>query len=97
VNILPSLVARDYGRDSRVRAAFLLDDDVERIRHVVYTRGLWDDADRYGDHLKEKEVEWVQVFNSLLKAEAERCGYPVVGVAKNPADADRVLAALDSK
>lgn len=71
-----------------------MDDDEDRIRHVVYTRGLWDRADRYADHLKAREVEWVRAYNQLLLADAERYGFPVVRVEKSHHDAEKVLSAL---
>lgn len=94
MNVIPSLVARDFGRDSHVRPVFLLDEDVDRIRRAVYTRGLWDDASRYPDHVKEKEVEWVQAYNRLLVADAERSELPVVRVDKTDTSADSVLSTL---
>ena len=62
-DILPHLVARDFKNDKHIRSVFLVDEDADRIRDVVFTRGLWDDAHTYPDDVKEKEVEWALLFS----------------------------------
>jgi 2-phosphoglycerate kinase len=94
VNILPHLVARDFINDPQVEAVFLVDDDVERIRRVIYARGLEAPANSYSDDVKDKEVEWVTLFNRRLRADTTRYGYPLVEVQKSAADLDAVLAVL---
>ena len=94
VHILPHLVAQDFGDDRDIRAVFLVDEDADRIREVVFSRGLWDDAKAYPDDVKEKEVEWSLAFGRALKAEAERYGFPCIEVTRNPDDVEAVLRAL---
>ena len=95
VNILPRLVAKDFGSNENVRSVFLVDEDGDRIRDVVFTRGLWDGANTYSDDVKEKEVEWVLLFSHKLKEEAEKYGYPLVEVKKNKDDLAAVLKVLE--
>lgn len=97
VNILPHLVKKDFGDDKNVKAVFLVDEDADRTRHVVFTRGLWDDANTYSDDVKEKEVEWSLLFSHKIKSEAETHGYPCVEVTKNHNDLESVLKVLDLK
>ncbi len=80
VAILPHLVAKMTQRKKEIKAIFILDEDIDRIRKTIFTRGLCDDADKYPDKLKEKEVEWVLEFNKFIKSEAKKYGLPVVVV-----------------
>ena len=59
---------------------FLVDNNLERIRKTIFTRGLWDDADKYPDNLKEKEVEWVVAFNNFIKKEANKYNYQTIEI-----------------
>lgn len=95
VNILPHLVAKDFGGNADVKAVFLVDEDADRMREVVFTRGLWDDAHTYSDSVKEKEVEWASLFSHKLKAEVEKYGYPWIEVKKNENDLQAVLKVLE--
>ncbi|HAU65782.1 MAG: hypothetical protein UT30_C0010G0002 [Candidatus Uhrbacteria bacterium GW2011_GWF2_39_13] len=92
VNILPHLVAKDFADNKKIRVIFLVDEDTDRIKDVVYNRGLWDEAREYSDDLKPKEIEWVLDFSYKLKVEAEKYGYPIVKVQKKSDDLRAVLS-----
>jgi 2-phosphoglycerate kinase len=94
VGILPHLVARDFKNDPRIKAVFLVDEDADRIRDTIFTRGLWDDAKKYSNDVKEKEVAWVSLYSHMIKQEAEEFGYPCVEVSKNKNDLNAVLEAI---
>lgn len=94
VNILPHLVARDFGEKKHIYPVFLVDEDADRIRDVVFNRGLWGDADSYSHEFKEKEVEWVLLFSHRLKRDAAKYDYPCVEVSKRNDDIHAVLSAL---
>lgn len=94
VNILPHLVAQDFSDNKEVKAVFLVDEDADRIKDVVYNRGLWDGAKEYSDDLKPKEIEWVLDFSHKLKAEAEKHNYPTVEVQKKDDDLQPILSAI---
>ena len=94
VNLLPALIARDFRNDPSLRAVFATDADPTRMRAVVFTRGIWDDAGRYPDTVKEKELAWIQRYDAWLKAEALAHGFPVVALEKDAKDLGRVLEAL---
>ncbi|MEZ4753035.1 MAG: AAA family ATPase [Bdellovibrionota bacterium] len=95
VNILPNLIARDFKASSSVKGIFLVDGDEDRTREVVYTRGLWDNADRYSDNVKEKEVEWSMLFDKKIRNLAKEYDYPCIEITKSSKDLQSVLAALD--
>lgn len=80
VAILPHLVTNFTKNNKEIVALFLIDEDIERIRQTVFTRGLWGEAKSYPDDVKEKEVEWVMAFNEFIKKEAKKYGFPVVSV-----------------
>ena len=92
VGILPKMVAGDFKNNPNVKALFLVDHDVSRMRETIFTRGLWDDAHTYGDHLKEKEIEWSVLYSKRLEEEAKKYGYPWVEVHKNDDDFQRAMA-----
>jgi 2-phosphoglycerate kinase len=93
-DILPHQVAQDFADSSDVKAVFIGDHDIERIRNVVSTRNLWDDANAYPDYVKEKEVEWVINFSEKLKSQVLKYKMPWVEVEKNKYDLVKVLTAL---
>src|SRR3989338_11144882 len=81
VAILPKLVAnQEWKIKKNVKAIFLIDEDMERVRNTIFTRGLWDEPQKYPDDLKEKEVEWVFAFNKYIKDEAKKYNFPVISV-----------------
>lgn len=97
VNILPHLVARDFGDDKNVRAVFLIDRDSAQMRKVIYERGLWADARDYPDYVKEKEMEWAALFGERLVEAAKEHGFSLIDIHKNEEDVQRVLSALNGQ
>jgi 2-phosphoglycerate kinase len=75
VAILPHLVASLNLSETQLFPIFLVDEDKERVKDVVYTRGLWADANTYSDEVKPIEVEWAMLFSSYLKSECGKYGY----------------------
>lgn len=82
VAILPKLVANQEWKikKDKIIPIFLIDEDKDRVRNTIFTRGLWDEADKYPDDVKEKEVEWVFAFNNYIKEEAKKYNMPVFSV-----------------
>ena len=94
VNILPGLIPT-LETSSDIRPVFLIDDSEERMREVIFSRGLWDNAHKYPDDVKEKEVEWATIFSKRLENSALEHNYPVVKIEKNSEkDLQTVIAAL---
>jgi len=75
VAIIPKLVTELDRAKYDIKPIFLIDENEERIRKVVYTRGLWDAAKNYPDSVKEIEVQWAILFNQYIKAEAQKYGF----------------------
>lgn len=80
VAILPHLVEKLSIKNKDIKVIFLVDDDEERVRKTIFTRGLWDDADKYSDSVKEKEVEWVMAFNKYITKEAKKYNFPIINI-----------------
>lgn len=94
VNLLPHLIARDFQAGGGVKAVFATDADPQRMRAVIFNRGIWDDAGRYPDAVKEKELAWVQRYDAWLQEQALAHGFPVVALRKDGRDLGRILEAL---
>jgi 2-phosphoglycerate kinase len=94
VNLLPHLIRRDFGDSADIRAVFVTEAEPERMREVIFTRGIWDDAGRYPDSVKEKELAWVIQVDAWLKDQAPAHGFPVVALRKDAGDLGRILEAL---
>lgn len=94
VNILPELIPT-LQTSSDIRPVFLVDDSEERMRDIVFSRGLWEAAANYPDDVKEKEVEWAMMFSNMLEEGAMKYKYPVVRVEKDSGkDLEAVMQAL---
>jgi 2-phosphoglycerate kinase len=91
--ILPRLVAQDFSDAINVKAVFIGDQDIERVRNVVFTRNFAG-AGGYPDDVKEKEVEWVLNYAGKLKSQVLEHNMPWVEIEKNEHDLAKVLAAL---
>lgn len=94
VNILPRLVAAEQKKRDNIQAVFISDQDTARTREVIYTRGLYTKASLYADDVKDKEIEWVRLFDDMIRAEATLHDLPVVELEKNDSDIDKLLLHL---
>jgi len=94
VNLLPHLIARDFAGVAEVRTVFVTDAKPERMRDVIFTRGVWDEAGRYPEAVKERELAWVLRYDAWVREQALAQGFPVVALAKDGTDLGRILEAL---
>jgi len=90
VAVLPNLVKKLSVKNKKIIVVFLVDDNIERVRKTIFTRGLWDDADKYPDDVKEKEVEWVIEFNNYIIKESKKYGFPVVKIGDRKNYIDKI-------
>jgi len=93
VAVLPHLVAGLDTSKVEILPIFLVDNDRERVKDVVYTRGLWDDANTYSDDVKPVEVEWAMLFSKYIKDECEKHGYKPFEIG----DRDKFLRSLTKR
>ncbi len=73
---------RDFPRKPGLKTIILSDRDPDRIRSVVYERGLFGRASEYSDDVKEREVEWVLDFDELIVKDAYASDAQVVDILK---------------
>ncbi len=97
LNILPSLINRDFKDDKNIKSVFLIDKNEERIRKVIFERGLWDDPEKYPDYIKESEIEWVKLFNDKITKEAKKYNMPCIEVLDHKKVFQNTLKILKAK
>ncbi len=49
-----------------------VDNDKQRIKDRISSRGLWGPIDSYSNSLIPKEVEWVVLYNNWFHEQAEK-------------------------
>ena len=91
VNITPELAAKKLSWRDDVLTLFVVDEDKQRIRDVIYTRWLFADAKEYSDEYKEKEVEWVQLYIEHLKEDCKKYDFPCISIEKQDSDVKKIL------
>lgn len=94
VNILPQIIANDLPNLKNIKALFIIDEDMKRARDVIYSRGIWYAADTYPDHVKEKELLWVELATRLMKEDCKKHNLPCLSIEKSENDLARALALL---
>ncbi len=75
IAVLPEFVNKINTIKHDIKPIFLIDENKERVRNVIFSRGLWGDANTYSDDVKEIEVQWVDLFNKYIESEAGKYGY----------------------
>jgi 2-phosphoglycerate kinase len=95
VNIVPHLVVEPLRDSIHVQTLFLSDKNQERTREVVFSRGLFGPAASYSDSVKDKEVEWVNLFNQRICNDARQYGCKMFDTNKTQKDVYKIIAWLD--
>jgi 2-phosphoglycerate kinase len=82
VSLTPSYMASLITEFPKItfRCMVLYQPNTEMLKKRIYSRGLWDDADKYPNYIKDYEIEWVTYANTWFKKEAELHRIPVVTV-----------------
>lgn len=94
VAILPEFV-NNLKTDKKIIPLFLVDEDEDRMRQVIYNRGLFAAAKDYSDSVKEKEVEWCVEFSQQLKEECSKYGLNTIEVNKSDDDFDQIIKLIN--
>jgi 2-phosphoglycerate kinase len=84
IAITPDFVDRlskEFQDTCDFKPLFVIDENRDRIRESIFSRGLWDDPQNYPDSFKEIEVEWVVAYNVWIKQELKKYPYPSVLVS----------------
>lgn len=72
IAVTPKLVSQIALKNLKIYSVFLVDKNEDRIKKIVYDRGVWDDAKTYSDEVKPIEVTWVKLFNQWVLDETTR-------------------------
>ena len=83
VAVLPKFIFEDLSNNKSIRPIFLLNNNKERIKKIIFKRGLWSNSNKYPDNLKSIEIEWVIRFNTWLKKELKKYKYPLIEFKEN--------------
>ncbi len=95
VGILPKLAAIEQSRNTYIKSIFISDRNIDRTRETIFSRGLFGNPNDYSDLLKEKEVEWVRLFDEIIRDEAKQFDFPVIDVDKSESDIQKVTEVLE--
>lgn len=88
VNILPQLVHRDFAERSNIKTIFAKRGCTESIRKVIFERGI---CDTDSHEVKEKELEWVILFDEKIQQLAAEYGFCLLEMNKNENDFNDLL------
>ncbi len=97
VAVLPELIARDFGDYKDIKPVFLFNGNKDKVRETIYKRGLWGKPGELPDSVKDKEVEWVLVFNDWLKKEVEKYGFLAVEAESGVFDIKKLATLVGSR
>ena len=72
VALLPEQVSQLPLGKGEITPFYLVNTNIHQLRDTIRKRGLWTHADKYPDHVKEKELEWVLLYNEYIRDEAAK-------------------------
>ncbi len=90
VNVLPEFINR-ISFEGKIIPIFLVDENVDNARKVIFERGLWGPAKSYSDQVKEKEVEWVGEFSKILKEKCLENNFTYFEISKEEKDIEKII------
>lgn len=93
-NILPKFAYEEQKHSKNIRSVFLSDRDMGRIHAAVHKQGVFAEASTYPDEFKTKEIEWLYLYDKIIRSGAAQFNLPVVNVRKNQYDLMKVIEAL---
>jgi 2-phosphoglycerate kinase len=96
VNILPEYISK-IRFDGDIIPIFLIDEDEDRAKKVIFERGLWGPAKSYSDELKHIEVEWVKKFSEHIKENCVRHNLKLFEVSKDDESLDKIFNEIYEK
>jgi len=67
ISIHPEFIPELKSNEFDIRPIFLIDNNKNRIREILFTRGLWGPANTYEDWVKEIEQEYLIKINSIIQ------------------------------
>ncbi|MCT4617039.1 MAG: hypothetical protein N4A38_02400 [Candidatus Gracilibacteria bacterium] len=83
ISIHPKDISQLESQEYKIYPIFLIDENIDRIRDILYSRGLWDKADTYEDWVKEIELEYLIQTNAYYLEECKKLNLPYFKIDKN--------------
>ncbi len=97
VALMPKELHEYQPEGKQIIPLFLTDTDVDRLKDVIFNRGLWNDADKYSDEIKKIEHIWLIKFNEWLQRETDTYQMPLLPVTTREEVFEKALALINEK
>ncbi|MDA3836825.1 MAG: hypothetical protein PF542_04335, partial [Nanoarchaeota archaeon] len=83
ISIHPEFIKELSSNDYEVFPIFLIEKNKKRIKKFLYKRGLWDDAHKYEDWVKEIELEELVKTNLYYANECRLLNLPFIEIKED--------------
>ena len=83
VAIQPKLISEFRFKDCDFLPIFIIDNDKDRIKEIIYTRGLWNGNNNYANWVKEIEIDFLIRTNFNYLNESKNLNLPYFIIEKN--------------
>jgi 2-phosphoglycerate kinase len=98
ISIHPKFISKLKSEEYEIYPIFLVDNDKNRIKEILFERGLWGDADSYEDWVKDIEEEYLVKTNQYYMKECEKYNLKCFEIEeKRQESTKKVFKYLDSK
>ncbi|MEA3414108.1 MAG: hypothetical protein U9Q99_01100 [Nanoarchaeota archaeon] len=98
ISIHPKFISRLKSKNYKIYPIFFIDKNKERIKKILYTRGLWGKAHTYKDWVKDIEQKYLIKTNIKYLKECEKLNLPYFEINKNRNETvKKIIKHLDSK
>ena len=98
ISLHPKFISQLNSEDYEIYPIFLVDNDEKRIKDILVTRGLWDDAHTYEDWVKDIEEEYLIKTNQYYMKECEKYKLKYFEIAeKRQETTKKIFTYLESK
>jgi 2-phosphoglycerate kinase len=98
ISIHPSFISELKLGDYEIYPIFLIDKDKNRIKDIVFNRGLWSKAREYEDWVKVIEQEYLIKTNDYYLSDCKKLNLPYFEIDKDrDKTTNEIIKYLDSK
>jgi 2-phosphoglycerate kinase len=98
ISIHPEFISKLKSKNYKIYPIFFIENNEERIKNILYTRGLWGDAKTYEDWVKNIEQKYLLKTNSHYLKNCKKLKLPYFEIDKNRNKTiKKIIKHLDSK
>lgn len=95
ISLHPKFISELKNKKLEIYPIFLIDNNKDRIREILFTRGMWGDADTYEDWVKEIEQKYLIEINSRIMNDCKTLGLNYFEIKNNRQDTiDEIVSHL---